>query len=527
MPTVIEAPFFPIIYVRGFAMRQKDVAQTVATPFMGFNDGATKHRQRANGGVTRFAFESPVIRLMKDFGYRDVYVDGEQLVGRVSPRSIVIYRYYDDEDPHLGRRVSVLTAVRRTVVGDVLGDLEKMHAWALGLRALIYRVQQLVCGEDEEAIAAFRVHLVAHSMGGLICRYLLQNDDVKTRHVVDRIDKVFTYATPHNGVDLFGVNLASQYFQRPVMRQYLNIKGEAANSLEDKFPTSRFFCLVGTNARDYDEVYGLSRWAAGPMSDGLVAVQNAYVEGTPRAYVHRSHSGPFGIVNSEEGYQNLWRFLFGDVSLQGRLEVKALPPSGLDDSSVDRSYYIDCTVAPRGAFGYKLTRRWRDDWSAIRRTREEWSASPTRGAELFSVFVARPDPGHSDRAVFAVDLAISESVAEEQEVPLVQDYLPDQYLFRESLTLTIGSRETGLAYSWQSQTYDTLIGTLADRVYQAPDGAVDLETERYEIPLNADNGFQGSLFVTVRRGERDPFKEEAVSTGRSADGWGAAKENEE
>jgi hypothetical protein len=81
--------------------------------------------------------------------------------------------------------------------------------------------------------------------------------------------------------------LASQYFQRSLMRQYLNIKGEAVNSLEDKFEKARFFCLVGTNARDYDEVYGLSRWAAGPVSDGLVAVQNAYVDGTPRAYVHR------------------------------------------------------------------------------------------------------------------------------------------------------------------------------------------------------------------------------------------------
>jgi hypothetical protein len=36
------------------------------------------------------------------------------------------------------------------------------------------------------------------------------------------------------------------------------------------------------------------------------------------AYVYRSHSGYYGIVNSEEGYQNLTRFLFGDVRIPNR-----------------------------------------------------------------------------------------------------------------------------------------------------------------------------------------------------------------
>ena len=38
-------PFFPIIYVRGYAMTQSEIAATVATPYMGFNLGATKMRQ--------------------------------------------------------------------------------------------------------------------------------------------------------------------------------------------------------------------------------------------------------------------------------------------------------------------------------------------------------------------------------------------------------------------------------------------------------------------------------------------------
>lgn len=52
------------------------------------------------------------------------------------------------------------------------------------------------------------------------------------------------------------------------------------------------------------------------------------MQGTPGAFACRSHSGPCGVVNSEEGYQNLVRFLFGDLRVDGVLEVDALlPPS--------------------------------------------------------------------------------------------------------------------------------------------------------------------------------------------------------
>jgi len=53
----------------------------------------------------------------------------------------------------------------------------------------------------------------------------------------------------------------------------------------------------------------------GPQSDGLVQIDNAYVRGAHRAYIHRSHSGRYGMVDSEEGYQNLQRFLFGDFKI--------------------------------------------------------------------------------------------------------------------------------------------------------------------------------------------------------------------
>jgi hypothetical protein len=62
-------------------------------------------------------------------------------------------------------------------------------------------------------------------------------------------------------------------------------------------------------------------------SDGLVLVENVLVtdDKANHAFVHRSHSGRYGLVNSEEGYQNLIRFLFGDVKVTADLVRLDLP----------------------------------------------------------------------------------------------------------------------------------------------------------------------------------------------------------
>jgi hypothetical protein len=80
--------------------------------------------------------------------------------------------------------------------------------------------------------------------------------------------------------------------------------------------------MVGSNRGDYESAKGLARMFAGHGSDGLVRIENASLwtsdaagktQPVATAYTYRSHSGFFGIVNSEEAYQNLVRFLFGDV----------------------------------------------------------------------------------------------------------------------------------------------------------------------------------------------------------------------
>ena len=104
--------FHPIIYVRGYAMTQSEIEDTVADPYMGFNIGSCKVRQMWDGTVRKYFFESPPVRLLKQFEYKDVYEDGLDWVGSgpeasaqpttISYKSIVIYRYYAPSSDDLG-----------------------------------------------------------------------------------------------------------------------------------------------------------------------------------------------------------------------------------------------------------------------------------------------------------------------------------------------------------------------------------------------------------------------------------------
>lgn len=101
-------PYHPIVYVRGFAATQGEIEETVADPYMGFNIGSTKARVAWTGDVKRFFFESPLVRLMSEHEYEDVFVEGDDLVAAertdhpVPYRCIVIYRYYDEASQVFG-----------------------------------------------------------------------------------------------------------------------------------------------------------------------------------------------------------------------------------------------------------------------------------------------------------------------------------------------------------------------------------------------------------------------------------------
>lgn len=500
----MERPYYPIIYVRGYAMTQDEIVHTTSTPYMGFEAGSTKIRQSQDGSIVKFVFESPLVRLMKDYGYQDNYGYGCERTDKLPVRTIAIHRYYDPADPAFGN-----------------GKTPTIADAAAGLAKKILELQDRICGTSAAARKDFRVYLVAHSMGGLICRCLLQNPDVATASVRAMVDKVFTYATPHNGIEMGGVNVPGflsindmNNFNRASMAKYLKVPEKKVNTLDGSgFPEERMFCLVGTNSRDYAVAHGLSSFAVGPMSDGLVRVENAYVVGSPRAFVNRSHSGHFGIVNSEEGYQNLVRFLFGDICATGRLDFKALPfPPEIERARkrgkrIQSSYYIEATVAPRGAYTYDLTSRTQAHASAIRREYSELFGTHgelrdnARSPILFSVFLDSSKIEIGSEVAFSINIAVSNAGYEIDGALLLKSHIPGEYLFRNTLVLFAKRDETGewnLRYVWADEHWAT--GSKSNAELNRDRGTTfgyKSNAAPFSIPIESPKGFSAKLLIAV------------------------------
>jgi hypothetical protein len=512
-----HAPYHPVIYVRGFAGTQGEIEETVADPYMGFNIGSTKSRRVWDGTMRRFFFESPLVRLKdeivwtttakgrvrSDRRYDDVYVDGEDLTApdpeapteplrrdiTIPYQSIVIFRYYDDASTDFGT-----------------GTSHAIEHFARNLSNLILRLRTLVCqkgGHDpitgdpldnDVAPEDFRVYLVAHSMGGLVARAFLQNPELGDPVARSAVDKVFTYATPHNGIDLRVVRNVPGWaalgettnFNRHRMLEYLALPAGGENVAEVRnFPPERIFNLVGTNPADYLVLRGLSSWAVGEVSDGLVRIENATTHGvntvtgtvvqSPRAFAHRSHSGHYGIVNSEEGYQNLTRFLFGAVRVDGILDIDTVTLPREVQQEHDRrrkvraSYKFEIVAAVRGA-QWQMHRRTVRENSAIQRTFDELFPEDSTGARhpnrersphLFSVFL---DPTKSlakkKSVAFAFDLAALVPDYEVEGVLWLNRHFEGGYIYRDLIVVeaTPAPASPGgwrLTYGYQSQTPNT------------------------------------------------------------------------
>ena len=526
-----HSTFHPIIYVRGYAMTPGEIDQTSADPFCGFNLGSTVYRAVAEKTrqPRKFVFESPVIRLATEFDYQDVYEDGYDILdpewaantdNRLGSRSIIIYRYYDEASRLLG-----------------IGSTPSLEVFASKLGELILKVRELICANPKNGISKtdFRCYLVAHSMGGLVCRGLLQNPKLDPGGAAQLVDKVFTYATPHNGIDLLGINPPSwlslsdiSNFNRQRLATFLDL--EAAYKLtervdwlpEARFASKRFFCMVGTNRMDYEAGLGLSRTFAGHGSDGLVRIDNATLcgldaSGKPtapcaKAFTYRAHSGYFGIVNSEEAYQNLTRFLFGDVRVDIWAEVdaitlpKELRKSESQGQTVNALYQFEVLAAPRGKLWY-LSRRTAEEDSVACLAHQHWLKAPQENGKLFlgSLFLADRARVNSRRKGLAYTLTFNVRVPDyEVERKLwVNQHFEGSYLFRNSLVLEITppGADSGwqVSHAWQNQGVHSADHKLDGNLQN--DGSLEIE-----VPFDSasEPGISGRLrFLLARWNHQD------------------------
>src|SRR5450759_538095 len=362
----------PIVYVRGYAGATSGIDSQVDDPFYGFNLGATHVRVGGDGDPMFYQFEGPMLRLITDENYR-LLVRGDQRQylndaedGSIPQASLWVYRFYDQAattfmpEPHNeGIIERFLSSLHKRVTADGF-DIETAAA---GLYDLIMTIRAKT-GAD-------KVLVVAHSMGGLVVRCMMQKicfqgDRVPARSIVA---KFFTYGTPHGGIsfNIAALDWAQQafgpagadIFAPEKMYGYLtpgkkfgDLPGRGARwdpQLVDEkvFSADDIFCLIGTDPKDY----GLSRVVVGPKSDGLVRIEHAYVRGANLSLIHKSHAGSYGEVNSEEGYQNLRRFMFGRWAVSVTLDGLQPYPKGMDQLPEEQQWPVwqaDMSLAIRG-----------------------------------------------------------------------------------------------------------------------------------------------------------------------------------
>ncbi|MGI4863822.1 MAG: esterase/lipase family protein [Janthinobacterium lividum] len=422
----IEPPFYPIVYVRGYAMSGGERDETFHDGYYGFAASSVRKRQGPpdpDRYLLADVFEGQLMRFVKDFGYADAINRGnrvdrppKQTVFNPS-RSLWISRFYDAD-----------------VLGKELRGIEAHAADLLQLITQIIPAELKSCGmdlgpNDED----YRVILLAHSMGGLVCRTVLQNLMPAAQLDPTRwVHRLVTMATPHGGIDLGSLpdgveqwlvrtlnpNDAS-IFEARRMRQYLKLPDNLPPyHLNGSFPAKHCLCLIGSNYNDYAVGGNLVRRATGSFSDGLVKQNNAYlVEGPPpaadgsypaaqRAFsanVHKSHSGYEGIVNSYESWENVHRFLFGDVRADISLDnlVLATAPPAQNETVF---YDFEFSFSIRGT---NTKTHWRAQFpceNAIRLKRDQVGTQPLLLHTAFLNTALRPvapddtDPADIDTA---------------------------------------------------------------------------------------------------------------------------------
>ncbi|HMS01399.1 MAG TPA: hypothetical protein PKE51_00420, partial [Gemmatimonadaceae bacterium] len=223
----------------------------------------------------------------------------------------------------------------------------------------------------------------------------------------------------------------------------------------------------------------LARYAVGPMSDGIVRITDAYVQGTPRAFVHRAHSGHYGIVNSEDGYQNLRRFLFGNVRVDAFLDIEDVPLPVDVQAEKDRGqpvraeYHLDVIARVRGA-RWDLHRRTVDTGSAVlvEYDKHVEQSQPVHLASAFLSNQARVDPT-DDTLGFSLDLAM---LVPEYQVGgrwWNRRYYDGAHLFRDKLNLEARRDADGwhVRYGWDSAAPNQ-VRHEAERAEPVPQGWV-------------------------------------------------------
>jgi len=167
------------------------------------------------------------------------------------------------------------------------------------------------------------------------------------------------------------------------------------------------------------------------------------VPGANRTYVHRSHSGRYGLVNSEEGYQSLRRFLFGDLRVDADLTGYQLPA---DPASGPVTWQAEVRLSVRG-LPVVLHERLAAHWCPLQLSAQGTDATSDGAVRLATTFLSSELPRpEADTLRFSLQLRVF-SLREEHRLFHFMDHLEQIADFDDTLIVDIG-RSEGAPAAW-------------------------------------------------------------------------------
>jgi len=227
-------------------------------------------------------------------------------------------------------------------------------------------------------------------------------------------------------------------------------------------------------------------------------------------------------VNSEEGYQNLTRFLFGDIRVDGILDIDDITLSDIVQKEADAgkvvnaSYQFEIVVSIRGC-QWQMHRRTQRENSAIFRTYDElFPGKPgekrppdrTQSPHLFSVFLdptksVDQDKGPVGEGVdmrpvsFAFDVRVLVPDYEVDGAFFLRRHYEGGFIYRQMILVEAERDERGrwkIKYGFQKDS---------PGMPNIPAETRPLENERgltFEIPIKQEQrpGLTGTLRIVAR-----------------------------
>lgn len=525
----IEQGYYPIVYVRGYAMTEGEREDVFHDAYYGFSATSVEKR---NAEPPKYyevdIFEGQFIRLMKakSYSYADAVNRGLRDFHGNPTRSLFISRFYDRD--YIGGNIRNITDHAEELCDLIVGVDKNGNQLPDGI---LPRLKEVGCdfgNNDRE----FKVILIAHSMGGLVCRTLIQNT-MKQRDLDPKawIHRLVTIGSPHGGIELGRMPdfiertvahtlnpFNSGIFDPANMRKYLNIPADHdVRSLGDSgFPVKRCFCIIGSDYRSYNA----TKFVTGGFSDGLVKQDRAYMVQGPKppdgqryvqenvsfgANVHRAHSGHRGIVNSYESYENLTRFLFGnlkaDISLTG-IDIK-VPP----DSKAKFFYDFEFLASIKGT-GVYLQRREQDRCeNAVRFEANQW---PAAGIFLYTGFLRSSEKLEADSKFAEFSLTIRVVEYRIEKGFLWDHEYPGRKIYDEQVIIKVGDVDG-------DERNDVEVMWLSDRS-EAFTRILPTDGRVYTIPLREATTMKGNIRIVAGPWPDNSLTKDDDPEGKG-DGW--------